>query len=205
MMDTQLTICWRLTCGQVCRRSALHISYKLTYEQELWQYGHKLFKDNPDTFPVTFVQGDIFKLTDIISSMDKNDASLTDTSSLLPFKDRVSTIHAGSFFHVFNLDQQRELARRCVSLLTREKGSIIFGEQMGTLEPRHLRHDALYAHSPESWECGWREVFSETAIKYRGELVPLTGNFDTNTASKIEKAMTEWDITEFLFWSVEII
>ena len=57
----------------------------------------------------------------------------------MPFKGRVSAIHAGSFFHLFNDDQQIELLKRCAKLLSEEKGSIIIGRQLGSKDPRNLR------------------------------------------------------------------
>ena len=123
----------------------------------------------------------------------------------MPFKGRVSAIHAGSFFHLFNDDQQIELLKRCAKLLSEGKGSIIIGRQLGSKDPRNLRGDTFYVHSPQSWETVCKEVFQGTAIKYRAELVSFIKDLEPQVSPKYQEIASAWTITEYLIWSVEIV
>lgn len=75
-----------------------------------WDLGFKLFKDDPTTFPVPFIQGDIFsaELLDLdVNSPDSFDgdhekhSSLASVKSLTELRGHVSIIHASAFFHLF--------------------------------------------------------------------------------------------------------
>ncbi|KAF9565193.1 hypothetical protein CPC08DRAFT_759665 [Agrocybe pediades] len=154
--------------------------------REFWDIGHALFKSTPETFPVKFIQGDIFNDTFFSpgSSAASNSAGidLTAIESLTPLRGKISAIHASSLFHLFDEDQQLALAKRLSTLLLLEPGSIIFGSHGGRpvkglrIEaPPRLRKDAveryMFCHSPESWKKLWCEdVFSqEQGVKVRVE------------------------------------
>ncbi|KAL4254522.1 hypothetical protein ABKN59_003241 [Abortiporus biennis] len=149
--------------------------------EEFWQLGYKLFCDSPETFPVPFIQGDIFDdtflqvnnsrnihdnamegLNNNINIPDSNSPRLvpdiSNLKSLNSLHGHISIIHASQFFHLFNEDQQTLLAHKLASLLSPEPGSIIFGVHggqpvKGTFQFfRQRGHEGgMFCHSPESW------------------------------------------------------
>ncbi|KAF8962730.1 hypothetical protein BDZ97DRAFT_2020498 [Flammula alnicola] len=158
-----------------------------------WEYGHELFKSTPENFPAAFVAGDVFDpvmleprgaflASDDIASVSSNATatpSLRSLTSLTPLQGRISAIHASSFFHLFSEERQRALAHRLASLLSPQKGSVIFG-QHGSKPQKGFRTEAIskdrvdraraagapvadfamFCHSPESWRELWvNEVF----------------------------------------------
>ena len=67
--------------------------------------------------------------------------TLRDLSSLTPLQGKVSAIHTSAFFHLFPEEQQLALAHRFASLLSPQKGSIIFG-QHGSRPEKGFRTEA---------------------------------------------------------------
>lgn len=66
-------------------------------------------------------------------------------------------IHAASFFHLFNWDEQVETMSRAIRLLKQRPGSMLIGHQAGFAEPRSFKHAAarsgeLYRHNSASFE-----------------------------------------------------
>ncbi|KAF9485220.1 hypothetical protein BDN70DRAFT_824365 [Pholiota conissans] len=157
--------------------------------QGFWDYGHDLFKSTPESFPVAFVAGDAFDaamikprgpfITDEDISSLSSDVTppLKELRSLTPLQGKVSAIHASALFHLFSEKKQLELARQVASLLSPEKGSVIFGQHAaqpvkGTqfiVRPK-VGDDGkqvapgveMFCHSPESWKQMWIEqVFND--------------------------------------------
>ena len=150
--------------------------------------------------------------------------SLRDLSSLTPLQGKVSAIHTSAFFHLFPEDQQLALAHRFASLLSPQKGSIIFG-QHGSRPEKGFRTEAsskvrvaaaqaagapvtdyaMFCHSPESWKEMWeKDVFggnggaSEKKIKVEAELVEVQRKdlLDHTLASENTKFyVMNWSIT----------
>ena len=90
---------------------------------------------------------------------------------------RFDFIHAGSFLHLFTLEQQREACRRIARLLKLEKGATIFGRQMGNVKAGELRNTVkgsgtMYHHDPDSFTRMWRGVGEEIGVQWevRAEL-----------------------------------
>lgn len=90
---------------------------------------------------------------------------LNTLSSLIPLQGKISAIHMSSFFHIFPEDSQLQLAKIVSSLLSPEKGSVIFGQHVG-MPVKGLRDEVMYngldmfCHSPESWMQMWvKDVF----------------------------------------------
>ncbi|KAH9481576.1 Methyltransferase adrK [Psilocybe cubensis] len=193
--------------------------------QEFWDAGHELFKSTPESFPAAFIAGDIFDPSmldidiDIAPTPTDNDIRpLTSLTTLTPLKHRVSAIHASSFFHLFNEDQQRLLALRLAALLLPERGSIIFGQHgarpekgfrievaansSADAEPNPTKH-AMFCHSPASWKHLWeQDIFGPhqpTRVRVDAELQETTNE--------------RWDFEDLgtnlkvyvMNWSVEVI
>ncbi|KAA1470318.1 hypothetical protein DENSPDRAFT_683322 [Dentipellis sp. KUC8613] len=153
---------------------------------EFWELGHELFKTTPQTFPVPFIAGDIFNpnhldLAPLLSQSPTEPrpdfASLT---SLNPLRGHVSAIHAADFFHLFTEEKQVELARKFAGLLSREPGSIIFGNQLALAEKGWLEEKAsgsgwkLFCHCPDSWKELWDgNVFPKGTVDVEASLFNL--------------------------------
>ncbi|KAF8273973.1 hypothetical protein EI94DRAFT_1794631 [Lactarius quietus] len=110
--------------------------------KEFWDLGHKLFRTTPDTFPVTFVPGNVFdpEHLSIVSPFTTNSPPVTTVpdlsilTSLNPLHGHISAIYASSFFHLFPEDAQPRVARALAGLLSPVPGSMIFGKQLGLPE-----------------------------------------------------------------------
>ncbi|KAG6842897.1 hypothetical protein H0H93_003005, partial [Arthromyces matolae] len=150
-----------------------------------WNYGHELFKSTAETFPAAFIQGDAFD-SGMISPREPfyspEDASfreipLRSLTSLNPLQGRLNVIHASSFFHLFDEEGQLDLARRVATLLSPERGSMIFGAHGGRAE-KGFRTEAvsssgryMFCHSPESWKALWDgPVFKKGTVKVEAVL-----------------------------------
>ena len=173
--------------------------------QGFWDCGHELFKSTPATFPAAFIPGDIFdpailSLSPLSCTTDCNNPTnptpaLSSLTSLTPLQHRISAIHASSFFHLFNEEKQLELAKRLATILTLEKGSIIFGQHGSRPENRGIPGE-MFCHSPETWEKLWtEEVFGP----------------DQKVRVKVDTRLTEWEGQMenekgwVLSWCVEVL
>lgn len=139
-------------------------------------------------------------------------------SSLTPLQGKISAIHASSFFHLFLEDEQLAVARRLASLLSPQKGSIIFGQHVSRPEKGfreeasvkasdglHVKRRAMFCHSPESWKELWlKDVFGgddnqgEKRIKVEAELVDVQRNYlvgHTNASENTKFYFITWSIT----------
>ncbi|KAI6114305.1 hypothetical protein F5141DRAFT_1105787 [Pisolithus sp. B1] len=135
---------------------------------EFWEFGHALFRTTPQSFPATFLAGDALN-PDFLSPLPGNprpqaSLDLSTLTTLNPLKGDVSAIYARSLFHLFNEDQQYQLAHSLGSLLSPQPGSVIFGSHMGNVEKGTIKHkatgrqDTTFFHSPESWKELWCEA-----------------------------------------------
>jgi hypothetical protein len=185
----------------------------IIHSSDFWEYGHQLFKSTPETFPATFIPGDVFDPAFIsqrgpfLSMADVKGTvtpPLNTLSSLIPLQGKISAIYMSSFFHMFPEDRQLQLAKFVSSLLSPEKGSIIFGQHLG-MPVNGLKDDTSlnkvkgFCHSPESWMEMWAEdVFGgkdkdgNDTVKVETELI---------SAAKIGLNYSEDDAL-FLRWSV---
>ncbi|KZV95790.1 hypothetical protein EXIGLDRAFT_834076 [Exidia glandulosa HHB12029] len=133
---------------------------------DFWKLGYELFRDDAERCKIRFVQGDVFSDTFIapnrsaesIPSGSPMEASI-ENGSLIPLQGRVSAIHISAFFHLFNEAQQLDIARRCVALLSAERGSVIFGSHGGAVDAGPIVQRDAYAHSPETFKKMWVDAF----------------------------------------------
>jgi len=125
--------------------------------QDFYDIGYDLFADR-STLKAQFFQGDIF---DDNSSLVKN------------LTGKVNIVNAASFFHLFSWEQQVIVAKRVVSLLVAQPGSLVIGRQVGHAgyvdpddkvnAPKH------YRHNPDTWRRLWEQVGTETGSKWEVE------------------------------------
>ena len=186
----------------------------LIYSSDFWEYGHQLFKSTPQTFPVAFIPGDVFdpafisqrgpflSMADVKGSVTP---PLNTLSSLIPLQGKISAIHMSSFFHLFSEDRQLQLAKIVSSLLSPEKGSVIFGQHVG-MPAKGLRVPVMYSgltmfcHSPESWTQMWVEDVFGGEDKDGNVKVKM----DTELVSLAKTGLVEYPEEDiwFLNWSV---
>ena len=132
---------------------------------------------------------------------------LNTLSSLIPLQGKISAIHMSSFFHLFPEDRQLQLAKIVSSLLSPEKGSVIFGQHVG-MPVKGLRDEVMYnglnmfCHSPESWMQMWvDDVFGEKEDKDSNDRVKV----ETELISAVRRNLVDYYSDEdvwFLKWSV---
>jgi len=164
-----------------------------------WECGHELFKTTQASFPAPFICGDIFDSSMIAPREPFNEEPPTprpgdpqSLTSLTPLQGFVSVIHATSFFHLFNEEQQLRAARQLATLLSPAPGSLIFGSHLGFPVKGSrsciLSSKEMFCHSPETWQELWDgQVFVKGSVQVDVEL------------RKIKRLEEE---VELLIWSV---
>jgi SAM-dependent methyltransferase len=118
--------------------------------------GYELFCDK-ETLKSEFIAADIF------------DAD----SALKELYGKVDIIGSSSFFHLFDWEQQKQVAHRCAKLLKPQKGSMIVGRQVGSREPgirvRPNERGSRYRHDAKTWRKFWAEVGEEVGMQFHVE------------------------------------
>ncbi|KAL5498070.1 hypothetical protein ACEPAH_3001 [Sanghuangporus vaninii] len=137
-------------------------------EGPFWDLGHKLFKSTPETFPVRFIQGDVFDPQHLASGEPfyvpptTPRPILTTLTSLTPLHGHVSAIHTSLVFHLFNKEEQTKLAHLIAPLLSPAPGSTIFGvhssEPVSRESHRSTGAKRIYCFSPKDWCALWNGV-----------------------------------------------
>ena len=153
---------------------------------EFWNLGHRLFRTTQETYPVPFVQGDIFDKNYInpappcyeVPATPRPDLqSLPSKKSLTPLQGHVSAIHVSSFFHLFQKDEQVYAAKALASLLSPTPGSMIFGRHSSTDDNTSSKamtisaNRKMYGFNTEDWTRLWNgEIFKEGTVRVDAEL-----------------------------------
>jgi len=152
---------------------------------EFWECGHELFKSTSETFPAAFISGDVFNPA-LIEPREPfyseptapRPPGLRILKSLTPLQGHVSAIHASSFFHLFEEEEQLKLARQLATLLSPLPGSTIFGMHGGRpakefrTEVINSRGSHMFCHSPESWTDLWDgEIFRKGSVEVEVKLL----------------------------------
>ncbi len=182
----------------------------MTYvpHSDFWDLGHRLFRTTPDTYPVTFVPGNVFdpEILSIVPPFTTNSPPVTTApdlhtlTSLNPLRGHVSAIYASYFFHLFPEDAQLRLARALAGLLSPEPGSMIFGKHIGLPESGHWEDPStrlrLFCHTSRSWSELWDgEVFPKGTAKVLAFATEVPKDF-------IAKGYPEVNSLHLLTWSV---
>ncbi|KAG6014704.1 hypothetical protein E4U43_006241 [Claviceps pusilla] len=122
--------------------------------------GYDLFQDQ-DSLGATFVVGDM---------LDPEDTRLD------VMLGKVTIIYAGSFFHLFNWNQQLCVGQRLVGFLKDgTKNALIYGRQMGTRKPGERaigNASPPYLHDKHSFQRLWREIGDLTKTNWVVDLEP---------------------------------
>ncbi|KAI0457555.1 hypothetical protein F5B21DRAFT_463713 [Xylaria acuta] len=108
---------------------------------------------------------------------------LTDTEDpsedqLITLNNKVTILNISAVFHLFDLEDHKRVANRCLRLLRKDTGApvLIIGAHAGGHEGKRLpRRPPMggyrYQHSPESWEALWREVCAQS--QWKDDIVAL--------------------------------
>jgi len=126
--------------------------YGCDLEKDFMDLGYGLFNDR-DRLKTKFMVADIF-----------------DPSS--PLKDLQGSfdmIYAGSFFHLWGLEKQKEVSKLLVRLLRPKTGSVILGRQVGGAEAHETISATytMYRHNPDSFEQLWKEIGDDLGIAFK--------------------------------------
>ncbi|CAF9922522.1 MAG: hypothetical protein ALECFALPRED_002115 [Alectoria fallacina] len=115
---------------------------------DLIEAGHDLFADRNHT-RMTFFTGNLFNQSWNFENLN----------------DKFDIVFASMLFHLFDWDEQVAIAKRVVSFLQKKAGSILFGQQIGHLEPglypyeRAFRNEG-YEHNATTLQQMWDSVGS---------------------------------------------
>lgn len=120
--------------------------------------GYELFKDK-GKIKTTFLAADVFE----------------DDSPLTQIYGQISIVYTGSFFHLFNYEEQFDAAKRVIQLLTPAKGNMILGRHVGNVNGGNFNAEGFpgeksrFRHNPESWTEFWDKVGEATGSKWKVE------------------------------------
>ena len=121
-----------------------------------WDLGYDLFRDR-DRLASRFVVGDVLE-----------------EGSLRELDGTIDIIHASSFFHLFSWAEQVRAGVRCIALLRRKPGALVFGRQTASQWPGNIPRRAaegkyIWRHDGHSWQRLWDEIGRETGTRWRTE------------------------------------
>lgn len=121
------------------------------------QLGYDLFLDK-DRFHAHFIAADIF---DPESDLIKQLAG------------KVDMVYTGSFFHLFDWDEQVKVAKQIVKLMRPQPGSLVLGRQIGNRKPgsypRRASDGFRFRHDESTMAKMWEEVGQATGVKFKVE------------------------------------
>ena len=120
---------------------------------ELTNVGYDLFNDR-NTLKSPFIEADVF---------DDNSPLVTN------FTGQFSIVNAMSFFHLFNYELQKVVAKRIVNLLHPRPGSLIVGRHVGCETPGEGSGGGGlgYCHDEKTWKEFWEVIGKETETKWK--------------------------------------
>ena len=116
--------------------------YGSDLRKDFMDVGYELFGDK-ETLKSTFIASDVF---------DDNSPLLKELAG------KVNIVYTGSFFHLFDYDQQINVAKRVVQLLKPEKDSLVLGRQVGNVDAGEFARSGYHGeakrfrHNEESWK-----------------------------------------------------
>lgn len=121
--------------------------------------GYDLFQDR-SSLGAAFVAGDM---------LDPDDKRLA------CLRGKITIIHAGSFFHLFNRVQQLYIGKRLVEFLKPgTRNALIYGRQVGSNKPGPATTStrSSYLHDQDSFQLLWHEIGALTGTRWQVQLEP---------------------------------
>ena len=131
--------------------------YACDLRQEFLDLSYDLFADK-DTLRSYLFEADIFQ----------DGGALSDIAGGIDF------IYAGSFFHLFNWDDQMKICKKIIEVLKPVKGSLVFGRQTGNIRGQEVPKTitgikdspTIWRHDPDSFKKMWEIAGQETGTKW---------------------------------------
>ncbi|KAJ3849198.1 hypothetical protein EV368DRAFT_75844 [Lentinula lateritia] len=165
--------------------------------KDFWDLGHEMFKSTPKSFPVPFVQGDIFdtnfleatKPFTVESPPTKPVPTLNTLTSLNLLCGHLSACFCGAFFHLFGEDGQKQIAEALNGLLSPKP---VKGFWHPTGSERYM-----FCHSPESWKDLWEGLFGKGNVDVKAQLRKEIGDdlFGTYPGNKDSYHVMDWSVS----------
>lgn len=156
--------------------------------KHLIQAGYDLFQDR-GRIPMTFFSGNI----------------MAASSTSLRLNGTFNIVFANMFFHLFDWAEQIAIAKRVITLLRSEPGSMVFGQSIGHMEPglysvgrQHGKKG--YAHDTRSLQQMWDLVGSETKSNWHVQgILEVNENIATFTQDDHARCLRFW-IRRIPYW-----
>ncbi|MCJ1287312.1 hypothetical protein MMC26_006660 [Xylographa opegraphella] len=121
--------------------------------------GYELFRDKGN-LDAHFLSGNLLA-----------DDSSTGGQELASLDGKMDVVHVASVLHCWAWDDMVVAAKRLVSLTSKDPGSLIVGNQMGSLDAGQYEMPTgtgyNYRHNEESMERFWQQVGEETNSKWK--------------------------------------
>ena len=135
--------------------------YGFDLEPAFIDLGYELFRDR-DILHAQMTSADVLA-----------DPAGPDGRGLETIEGKMDIVHAASLLHSWAWDDMVTAAKRLVSLTRKQPGSMIIGNQMGSLDagqyPMPTGKGVNYRHNVESMERFWAQVGEETGSSWRVE------------------------------------
>jgi hypothetical protein len=146
------------------------------------ELGYDLFKDK-GKIKTTFLPANVFD----------------DDSPLTQIYGQMSIVYTGSFFHLFNYEEQFDVAKRIIQLLKPEPGTMIVGRQVGNINAGdysasgYSGEKGRFRHNPTTWTEFWDEVGEATGTEWKveAELDPFGKGFGEDMEAKLMERRRE--------------
>ena len=128
--------------------------YGCDLRKEYVELGYKLFCDR-GRLQSRFVTADIFE----------------EPSPLTDLKGTFDMIYAGSFFHLFDYEDQVKVSKAVAELLRPVEGSFIVGRQIGALKAAAHDHKTnptgkMFRHDPQSLQDMWTGIGDDLGVSF---------------------------------------
>ncbi|RDH29535.1 hypothetical protein BDQ94DRAFT_84240 [Aspergillus welwitschiae] len=155
--------------------------YGFDLEAGFFELGYKLFRDNAETFPATFVGADL----------GVSDEEWEKTEIVAKMRGKIDIIWAGSLLHFWDYEGQLRGVERLIGLTRGEVGMVVCGRQMGStvagvydltgLTEKTMLH---YRHDVVSFERMWRDIGEKTGSRWDVQAELEVGETTTNMRNK---------------------
>lgn len=119
------------------------------------ELGYELFQDK-ETLKSHFLAADVLDTGSCLAQLDHT----------------IDVTYAGCFFHLFDWEQQVQVAKRIIQLLAAQKGSLVIGKQVGHVtadeKPFQIPSGGIvWRHNVASFRRMWEEAAGQSNGQWR--------------------------------------